>query len=170
MMFRHGLRVNEALDLKWTDIDWATAPVHIKRLKQGSPSAQPIDGKEMRLLRKVEGSHSEERLAFLTRQASLVAIANYRVEPQPKQRRQIEETGTSMAISISNWNGKGGRANPHTRKIAPATITAMRLISSFVLRAIAKVPNPTASKTNPAICIFIIQYVVFSRNYIFSWF
>jgi integrase len=57
MMFRHGLRVNEALDLKWTDIDWVTAHVHIKRLKQGSPSVQPIDGKEMRLLRKVERSH-----------------------------------------------------------------------------------------------------------------
>ncbi len=65
MMFRHGLRVNEALDLKWTDIDWATAHVHIKRLKQGSPSVQPIDGKEMRLLRKVERSHGEERLPWI---------------------------------------------------------------------------------------------------------
>jgi integrase len=65
MMFRHGLRVNEAVDLKWTDIDWATAHVHVKRLKQGSPSVQPIDGKEMRLLRKVERSHGEERLPWI---------------------------------------------------------------------------------------------------------
>jgi hypothetical protein len=98
-------------------------------------------------------------VGVLTRQVSLIAVANYRVEPQPKQRRQIEETGTSMAISTSNWNGKGARANPHTRKIAPATITAMRIISSFVLSAIAKVPNPMATKTKPAIYIFIIQLV-----------
>jgi hypothetical protein len=44
----------------------------------------------------------EEWFAFLTKQVSLVAVANYRVEPQPKQRRQIVETGTSMEISTSN--------------------------------------------------------------------
>jgi hypothetical protein len=98
-------------------------------------------------------------LAFLTKQFSLVAVANYRVEPQPKQRRQIVETGTSMEISTSNWNGKGARANPHTRKIAPTTITAMRLISSFVLRAIAKVPKPTARNIKPVISLFIDQLV-----------
>ncbi len=61
MMFRHGLRVNEAIDLKWTDLDWQTAHIHIKRLKRGSPSVQPIDGKEMRLLRQLERTQGEER-------------------------------------------------------------------------------------------------------------
>ncbi len=65
MMFRHGLRVNEAIDLKWTDLDWQTAHIHIKRLKRGSPSVQPIDGKEMRLLRALERSQGEERSPWL---------------------------------------------------------------------------------------------------------
>jgi integrase len=86
MLFRHGLRVNEALDLKWTDIDWATAHVHIKRLKQGSPSVQPIDGKEMRLLRKVERSHGEERLPWIfisERHAPLTDHTVARLSPEP---------------------------------------------------------------------------------------
>jgi integrase len=36
MMFRHGLRVNEALDLKWTDIDWATF-LGFERLRERLP-------------------------------------------------------------------------------------------------------------------------------------
>ncbi len=65
MMFRHGLRVNEVVDLKWTNIDWTTAHIHINRLKQGSPSVQPIEGKEMRLLRVVERSQGQERLPWI---------------------------------------------------------------------------------------------------------
>ncbi len=65
MMFRHGLRVNEAVNLKWESIDWKTAHIHINRLKQGSPSVQVIDGKEMRLLRALERSQGEERSPWL---------------------------------------------------------------------------------------------------------
>jgi integrase len=57
MMFRHGLRVNEAVELRCTDVDWQTAHIHIRRLKRGSPSVQPIDGKKMRLLRQLERIH-----------------------------------------------------------------------------------------------------------------
>ncbi len=65
MMFRHGLRVNEAINLRWDCIDWGTAHIHVNRLKHGSPSVQPIDGKEMRLLRSLERSQGEERSSWL---------------------------------------------------------------------------------------------------------
>ena len=65
MMFRHGLRVNEAVELCWSDIDWYTAHIHIKRLKRGSPSVQPVDGKELRLLRQLERTQGEERSPWL---------------------------------------------------------------------------------------------------------
>jgi integrase len=54
MMYRHGLRVSEAIALRWSDVDWDTAHIYIKRLKRGNPSNQQIDGKELRLLRSLK--------------------------------------------------------------------------------------------------------------------
>lgn len=65
MMFRHGLRVSEVINLKWADIDWATAHIHVSRLKRGFPSVQPIDGKEMRLLRMLERLQAGDKSHWL---------------------------------------------------------------------------------------------------------
>lgn len=54
MMYRHGLRVSEAIALRWSDVDWDTAHIYIKRLKRGNPSNQQVDGKELRLLRSLK--------------------------------------------------------------------------------------------------------------------
>lgn len=60
MMYRHGLRVSEAISLRWSDIDWGTAHIHIRRVKQGNPSNQQIDGKELRSLRSLKRSAKVE--------------------------------------------------------------------------------------------------------------
>ena len=36
--WRHGLRVSELVDLRWDQIDFATATLHVRRVKQGTPS------------------------------------------------------------------------------------------------------------------------------------
>jgi len=51
--YRHGLRVGELTDLKWNQVDFKHAEMHVKRLKNGTPSVHPIKGDELRLLRKV---------------------------------------------------------------------------------------------------------------------
>jgi len=51
MMYHHGLRVSEAIALRWSDIDWGEAHIHIRRLKRGNPATHEIVGDEMRLLR-----------------------------------------------------------------------------------------------------------------------
>src|SRR6516162_1169911 len=40
--YRHGLRASELVDLRWDQVDFRTATLHVRRVKQGSPSTHPI--------------------------------------------------------------------------------------------------------------------------------
>jgi integrase len=52
--FRHGLRAAELVDLRWEQIDFRTAALHVRRVKQGTPSTHPIVGDELRALRRLQ--------------------------------------------------------------------------------------------------------------------
>ena len=52
--YRHGFRASEVVDLRWEQIDFNTATLHVRRLKKGSPAAHPILGDELRALRRVQ--------------------------------------------------------------------------------------------------------------------
>jgi type 1 fimbriae regulatory protein FimB/type 1 fimbriae regulatory protein FimE len=52
--FRHGLRVCELVDLRWDQIDFDHAVLHVRRAKKGTPSTHPIIGDEMRALRRLQ--------------------------------------------------------------------------------------------------------------------
>jgi integrase len=52
--YRHGLRAAELVDLQWTQVDFRTATLHVRRVKQGTPSVHPIVGDELRALRRLQ--------------------------------------------------------------------------------------------------------------------
>ena len=52
--YRHGLRASEVADLRWDQVDFATATLHVRRVKQGTPSTHPISGNELRALRRLQ--------------------------------------------------------------------------------------------------------------------
>ena len=54
--YRHGLRSSELVDLRWDQIEFATAALHVRRVKQGTPSTHPILGDELRALRRLHPS------------------------------------------------------------------------------------------------------------------
>jgi integrase len=49
--FRHGLRVSELCGLQWSDIEFETGTLHLRRAKGGTTATHPLLGDELRTLR-----------------------------------------------------------------------------------------------------------------------
>ncbi len=64
--YRHALRVSELVRLKWDQVDFRCAQMHIHRLKNGSPATHPIEGDELRLLRRLRREYPQTPFVFTT--------------------------------------------------------------------------------------------------------
>lgn len=64
--YRHGLRVSELVGLKWDQIDLRRAQMHVNRLKNGSAATHPIEGDELRLLRRLKREYPDTPFLFIT--------------------------------------------------------------------------------------------------------
>jgi type 1 fimbriae regulatory protein FimB/type 1 fimbriae regulatory protein FimE len=49
--FRHGLRASELCGLQWSDVEFETGNLHLRRAKGGTTSTHPLLGDELRALR-----------------------------------------------------------------------------------------------------------------------
>jgi integrase len=52
--YRHGLRASELCDLQWHQVELATGRLHVRRRKGGSASVHPLQGGEIRALRRLQ--------------------------------------------------------------------------------------------------------------------
>jgi integrase len=59
-MARHGLRVTEAIDLRWDQIDFSKGHLHVRRLKGGIHSVHLIQADELRNLRELKREQDPE--------------------------------------------------------------------------------------------------------------
>jgi site-specific recombinase XerD len=64
VIYRHGLRVEEAANLKWEQVDFASGNIHVRRIKRGTPSTQPLGGDELRALRKLQREYPTSPFVF----------------------------------------------------------------------------------------------------------
>jgi integrase len=64
--YRHGLRASEVCDLRWEQLDWSSATLHVRRVKSGKPSTHPIRGDELRALRKLKREAPKSPFVFVT--------------------------------------------------------------------------------------------------------
>ena len=66
IMFRHGLRVSEAVDLQWDQVNFKAGTIHINRLKKGKPGTHYFQGDEMRALRRLRREQTRNPFIFMT--------------------------------------------------------------------------------------------------------
>jgi site-specific recombinase XerD len=68
--FRHGFRVSELVGLTKDQVDFQRKVMHVGRLKGGTPATHPMNGREMRDLRRVmkESPDPDSRFVFLSEQ------------------------------------------------------------------------------------------------------
>ena len=58
MMYRHGLRRGEACQMCWADIDFKEASIYIRRVKGSKSGRHPLQGDEIRALKKIKKDYA----------------------------------------------------------------------------------------------------------------
>ncbi len=77
LAYRHGLRVSELVDLRWDQIDWK-GYIHVQRLKNGNDSTQPMEGDEIRALRRLKRENPESSFIFTTERKGPLTASTFR--------------------------------------------------------------------------------------------
>jgi integrase len=96
--YRHGLRAAELVDLRWEQVDFRTAALHVRRVKQGTPSTHPILGDELRALRRIQRKQEPKSpFVFTSERGAPFATAGFA--------RMIERAGKAAKVSF--------KAHPH---------------------------------------------------------
>jgi integrase len=66
MAYRHGLRAAELVDLRWDQVDFTGAVLHVRRVKRGTPATHPLSGLELRALRRLQRESEGSPFVFVS--------------------------------------------------------------------------------------------------------
>jgi type 1 fimbriae regulatory protein FimE len=78
VMERHGLRVSEAIALRWDAVDFKAGTIAITRLKKGTPSTHSLKGPETRALRQLQRDRSDSPFLFASERGGPMTADNVR--------------------------------------------------------------------------------------------
>ena len=96
--YRHGLRASELVDLQWSQVDFRTATLHVRRVKRGTPSTHPITGDELRALRRLQREQDPKSpFVFTSERGAPFTTAGFA--------RMIERAGDEARLAF--------KAHPH---------------------------------------------------------
>ena len=71
MAYKHALRVSELVELKWDQVDFKNAILHVNRLKNGDDSVQRLSADESRMLRELRKQTDGAFLFFSERRENM---------------------------------------------------------------------------------------------------
>ena len=66
LMYRHGLRVAEAVSLRWDAANLRAGLLHVHRIKNGQPAVHPLRGPELRALRQLRRHYADTPYLFVS--------------------------------------------------------------------------------------------------------
>jgi integrase len=116
--YRHGLRAAEVVDLRWDQVDFKTATLHVRRVKQG-PSTHPILGDELRALRRLKREQERSAFVFTSERSASFGTAGFA--------RMIERAGVEAKL--------GFKVHPHMLRHACGYALANRGHDTRALQA-----------------------------------
>ena len=97
LAYRHGLRASELCDLRWDQVDFNRAVLHVRRVKQGTPATHPLTGSEMRALRKLQRESEASPFVFVSERGAPFSTAGFA--------RMLERAAETARLEI--------KAHPH---------------------------------------------------------
>jgi integrase len=95
--FRHGLRAAEVCDLRWDQVDFTGAVLHVRRVKNGTPSTHPFHGDELRALRRLQRESPTSPFVFVSERGSPFTTAGFA--------RMVERAAAAAGFDL--------KAHPH---------------------------------------------------------
>jgi type 1 fimbriae regulatory protein FimB/type 1 fimbriae regulatory protein FimE len=78
LMYRHGLRVSEAIALRWDQVDLKAGHLAVVRRKNGVPSTHPLRGPELRALRQLQREWPGTPYLFVSERGGPMTAGNVR--------------------------------------------------------------------------------------------
>jgi integrase len=91
LAYRHGLRASEVCDLRWDQVDFDQAVLHVRRVKAGTPSTHPLTGAELRALRRLQ-REAASPFVFVSERGSPFTVSGFR--------RMIERAASGLDIKV----------------------------------------------------------------------
>ena len=116
--FRHALRASELCELQWTDVEFETATLHIRRAKGGTTTTHPLLGDELRALRALK-REAKSAFIFVSERGAPFTVAGLQ--------KLVERAGNVAKI--------GFKVHPHMLRHAAGFVLANKGTDTRTLQA-----------------------------------
>jgi integrase len=77
LAYRHGLRASELCDLQWHQVELNTGRLHVRRSKRGTPSVHPMQGDEIRALRRLQREQEAAPYVFTSERGGPMSAKSF---------------------------------------------------------------------------------------------
>jgi integrase len=77
LAYRHGLRAAEVVDLRWEQVDFKMAVLHVRRAKNGTSATHPLSGREMRELRRHQRESPSSPFVFVSERGAPLSAPGF---------------------------------------------------------------------------------------------